>query len=123
MKDPTSWVYEDNEHSPIEHRQQRADNGFSVYDWWNFNDYLAWVIIQGLEKFKVDGVSHPVEFTEESWKDALNTMIEGFKAHFDLDDVSIRVTDEPVMDWYNRKQKTRDKGLALFAKYFGSLWD
>ena len=51
--DPSAWVYTSGkDYDPDEHESERANFGFSTYDWWNFCDYMAWVNIQALEKFK-----------------------------------------------------------------------
>lgn len=119
MDDPSAWVYEDkDEDEQDRHEQERAKNGFSVFDWWNFNSYLDWVIIQGLEKFK-NGSGFPVfggVKTMDDWRSVLDKMIEGFKAH-----------DRLANDW-NKKTMEADKaaweeGSALFIKYYSSLWD
>jgi hypothetical protein len=98
--------------------EERMTNGFSVYDWWNFNNYLSWVIIQGLEKFK-DGAGHPVNDeinSMDDWRAILDKMIVGFKAMERLmDDFDITTAEEDRALW--------EEGSALFVKYYPTLWD
>jgi hypothetical protein len=116
--DPSKWVFEDEKHDQARHMEERMTNGFSVYDWWNFNNYLSWVIIQGLEKFK-DGAGHPVNDeinSMDDWRAILDKMIVGFKAMERLmDDFDITTAEEDRALW--------EEGSALFVKYYPTLWD
>ncbi len=121
MDDPSKWVYktEGETYDTIRHEGERVENGFSTYDWWNFNSYLNWVIIQGLEKFKKDGAGHPVYGgveTMEDWREVLDKMIAGFRAQERLTNMTNTATlkaDTAV--W--------EEGSALFIKFYSSLWD
>jgi hypothetical protein len=119
MEDPSIWVYKDEEnYDPKQHEKERVENGFSVYDWWNFNDYLSWVIVQGLKKFK-DGAGFPVWGgieTMDDWREALDKMIAGFEAQ------------NRLMNDYNPATMEADRavweeGSALFIKFYATLWD
>ena len=117
MNDPSSWVSDRNDYDVKKHRTERQENGFSTYDWWNFCDYMAWVNIQGLEKFKA-GHGYPGDLENmDAWLDELNIMIEGFKAHLTLAGFEY----EP--DEVKSLIETRKRGLELYAKRFPSLWD
>lgn len=119
MKDPSIWVYTEHPDYDTElHEGERAKNGFSKYDWWNFNSYLDWVIIQGLEKFKT-GSGHPV-YGEvqnmEDWCAVLDKMIAGFEAHNRLmNDYDPKTAEQDRVVW--------EEGSALFMKFYDSLWD
>lgn len=116
--DPSKWVSESKDHDLIKHWEGRQTKGFSEYDWWNFCDYLAWVNIQGLEKFK-DGRGHPADLGGmDEWKAELDVMIDGFKAHLAIQNVDYEGREE----LYNLMQTHRE-GMALYAKRFSSLWD
>lgn len=118
MEDPSKWVFTSEHHDEAKHFEERMTNGFSEYDWWNFNDYLTWVIVQGLEKFK-NGAGHPVTEnikTMDDWREVLDKMIAGFKAH-----------DRLMNDWDEKTAKqdraTWEEGAALFIEFYGTLWD
>jgi hypothetical protein len=129
MEDPSSWVYEDDndpkhDYSVEEHRRLRAERGFSTYDWWNFNSYLSWVIIQGLEKFKT-GAGHPVYggvATMEEWVAVLDEMIDGFKAIEAIVEHD-RPKDIPYDEWEAGLRAKWERGMELFTTFYGSLWD
>jgi hypothetical protein len=113
--DPSAWVFEkelDREYDGERHRRERADRGFSEYDWWNFNDYLAWVILGGLKKFRKKGNSFPAQFqSEHEWNLLLDEMINGFEYYCSSDDI-------------NKLDDARWKrAWELFHGYFASLWD
>lgn len=132
MDDPSAWVYKEDHGAPTKikydaekHRSQRAEYGFSTYDWWNFNSYLCWVIIGGLERFKT-GSGHPVYGgvnSMEDWVATLDKMIEGFKARAELD------SDFPPRGWsdrdawYEERGAKWEEGSRLFIEFFPSLWD
>jgi hypothetical protein len=119
MEDPTAWIYKDRDKEDrIRHEQERVAHGFSAFDWWNFNSYLDWVIVQGLEMFK-NGAGHPVYEevqTMDDWRRILDKMIEGFKAHDRLmNDYDPSTSKEDRAVW--------EEGRTLFIKFYDSLWD
>lgn len=115
MTDPSDWVNSHDEYDSEKHRNERASQGFSEYDWWNFCDYIAWVNIAALEKFKT-GVGHPGDLNSmDEWIAELQIMIDGFKAHLELNDAEL--------DKMHELNNVRAKGLELYAKRFPSLWD
>lgn len=107
MKDPITWA-----ENKKKHRRQRAKRGFSVYDWWNFDTYLSWVMINALEKFRDDGVGHPANLTENEWTTILNVMIDGFEALILLETEE----DEELL-------RRGEIALDLFRIYYRDLWD
>lgn len=118
--DPSKWVYTSDKHDAARHMEERMTNGFSTYDWWNFCDYMAWVNIQALEKFK-GGAGFPADLASmDEWKSELDIMIAGFKAYQTLSDLDYDYRDKAETD---KILKTQDDGLALYAKRFSDLWD
>lgn len=113
MTDPTSFVKAE---EMYKHRSHRAVNGFSTYDWWNFDGYLAFVIAGGLKKFRNEGSGYPADLTIEQWNTLLDIMIEGFEGW----------QNKFVVDTFEEeKELARELGVALdiFKAYFTSLWD
>lgn len=118
--DPSAWVaekgYDGREYDVEKHRRERADRGFSTYDWWNFFDYIAWVNINALEKFKT-GSGFPGNLSgPDEWTAILDKMIDGFKA-------AQKISNDFDVRTYKDDRKTMMDGLHLYAEYFCSLWD
>lgn len=111
MKDPTTYVSDDEK---FQHLHERQVNGFSTYDWWNFNDYLTFVIINGVKKFH-EGVGHPANLTEEQWQRIIKQIVKGFKAQHRLSNFQSKNTEKDKRRW--------DRGSRLFIEYYTSLWD
>lgn len=116
MDDPTAWVYEDDRYDTKRHEAERAEKGYSVYDFWNFCEYIAWVNISALEDFKT-GAGHPADLKSmDEWIAELDIMIDGFRAHIDMQN-----------DWNKEKQADRmaryTKGMELYTRRLPTLWD
>lgn len=120
MTDPTKWVEKAEGWDADKHYAERSVNGFSYADWINFNDYIAWVNIQALEKFKT-GHGFPSELPSMyAWIKELDIMIQGFEAYLAIsnDEYDIRSKDAlPDL------MKTHREGMKLYAKRFCNLWD
>ena len=103
---------------------QRGRRGWADCDIWDFDSYLCGVIAAGLERLKEECQGCPVEFWDEDaagdechkWRQVLETMIQGFKAH----QLSLEETDR---DRIAELEKTAEEGMDLFTKYMGYLWD
>jgi hypothetical protein len=127
MSDPTTqWVAGDNNYDLEKHVAERAEQGFSTYDWWNFCDYIAWVNINALEKFKT-GAGYPGDLSGmDEWVEILDQMIDGFKAAREISSLEYYLpkdTKEENDARYAAVIARKEKGLALYAEYFNSLWD
>ena len=117
MIDPTRWVYRLTKHDKPRditlHERERVRSGYSTYDFWNFCDYMAWVNISALKRFKEEGMGYPATLESvEEWNEILDKMIAGFKAHLELNE-----THTPEL------LTIKDEGLKLYAEHFSSLWD
>lgn len=122
MNDPSKWVYKETgeKYNSERHERERVENGFSTYDWWNFCDYMAWVNVQALERFKA-GAGYPGNLNNmDEWQAELDIMIAGFNAHMRFSNLDYDFRDEAAVDELIR---VKDEGLALYAKRFSSLWD
>jgi hypothetical protein len=122
MKDPSLWVLTSKRrnggnYDAEAHFSERASQGFSEYDWWNFNNYLAWIITAGLEKFKTQGFGFPGNLSgEDEWHREIDIMLDGFAAFYEIEDWEFTVD-------YEAAKARLDKGLEKFSEYFTSLWD
>ena len=125
MKDPITWGQD--EDKVERHTRERGERGFSEFDWWNFDEYLTFVIIGGLEKFRDEGHGFPGGFESfEDWQTILNEMIAGFEAHqrlVNLDGWDSKATREQNDAWQESNEMLWNHGSRLFIKYFGHLWD
>ena len=96
---------------------QRGRRGYAGYDTWEFCDYLAAIICPVLKRFRERGHGYPSEITAEEWDAILTEMIAGFEASLAM---------QYLEDDSRSKEElmaTQERGLALFAKWFGALWD
>lgn len=126
MEDPSKWVYkpENFNYNIAMHEDQRINNGFSDYDAFNGDNYLAWVIV-GICKNLKNGHGFPAELGNDGWDEwmaILDEMIEGFEAH-NKDVWVLGDSAEANRDRLQEQFKKTDRALELFRKYFASLWD
>lgn len=127
IEDPQAWVgKEENKgkYSIRKLRKERADKGWSEYDFWNFHDYHSWMMISVLERFKT-GVGYPGGITWDEWTGILDEMIEGFKASLEMSNMD---TYDPKIhksytEWEDPLRVKYERGMELFSKYYLSLWD
>jgi hypothetical protein len=94
---------------------QRARHGYSVEDCWGLDYHLAHVTVGGVKRLREWAHSYPAELGNiEAW-DAILARIEGgFQAWLDED------------GWFADKPEAEAKfkdGMALYAHWFGALWD
>jgi hypothetical protein len=100
----------------IKHRWQILIRGWSDDETWNLDLSLAKLIYPRLVRFKeLNNAFHP-DYTEETWDEALDLMIESMRFHCSGDrwDYDNSMSNE---DWENIK-----KGDELFGKHFQDLW-
>jgi len=91
---------------------QRGYRGYGDNDTWDFDNYLATVIIGGLKQIKKyhQGL--------EPTKKELDIMIKGFEANLKMmDNLSPKSKEYLIL-----KGKFYE-GMKLFEKYFNYLWD
>lgn len=114
------WVYEKplrNWRRILKHRRQRARRGFSDYDVWNLDGYLAQMIADTVAHLRAHGHGYPGNLSNEAEWDAILKRIE-----------------VPLRSWAEHKhdmdpdeedrwmERCRD-ALELFREYFFTLWD
>jgi hypothetical protein len=93
----------------------RGKYGFSPKDTWDFDNYLATVISQGLKHFK------KYYHGKEPTKKEIQTIINGFEANLKMMNNNLQ---------YNQKSKEYmilkfkfHRGMILLERYFNYLWD
>lgn len=110
---------------------ERAKNGYSQKDWYNFYDYFATVMISMAEKFKTENTGVPMiasvtnsynyenevfmHHNEVLWRNKMDTVIEGFSMVKHYDELS---NDEKVQ----AKEKL-DKAFDVIKEHYFDLWD
>lgn len=96
-----------------EFKQQRLEQGFDESEIWALDVTIAKFIYPRLKFFYNDGDinSIPYGLTKEQWCNIIKQMIDAFEI-LSNDEVATKEQDEIV-----------NKGLDLFTKYYGHLWD
>lgn len=129
--------------------KERARNGWSSYDVWDFDTYLAQVISGALEFLSKNHMSHSYDYTPEEWSARLHQIAECFKqyneekvcpsyeayraeclAEREKGCVTIFGNEELLKAWqeeeeHNRKEKMRKlkEGFDLLYEVYPNLWD
>ena len=133
--------------------RERARNGWSRYDAWDFDAYLANVIGGALEFLAKNNMSHPYEITDEDWKKKLLHISECFK-QYNIEPpcpayqayheavqkreeigehgkcITIEGADDLYKAWleeekvnYEAKMKKLKEGFDLLYDIYPNLWD
>lgn len=115
-----AWVYAKpwrNWRRILKHRRERARRGFSRYDAWNLESYLAQVIADSVRELRVNGHGYPACFNGvEEWNEVLERI-----------EVPLRVWAETrhdmTLDEEERWEERCHEALKLLNEYFFALWD
>ena len=130
--------------------KERAKNGWSSYDAWDFDTYLAIVISGALEFLSKEHMSHPYEYTPEEWSEKLHHIAECFKQYNEDPpcptyeeyqkavvrsvepgkSVTIEAPDHLYKAWreeekqnHELKMKRLKEGFDLLYDIYPNLWD
>ena len=131
--------------------KERAQKGWSAYDVWDFDAYLAMTISGALEFLAQKHMSHSWELTEEEWETKLKTIADCFKQYNEEpenlayeawratvkreesekgcvtisggDEDLLRAWKEEEMRNYNNKMKKLKEGFDLLYEVYPNLWD
>ena len=129
--------------------KERAQKGWSSYDVWDFDTYLAMVIGDGLAHLAGAHMSHPWDYTPEEWSEKLLYISKCFKQYTEDPDCPAyeayhkaclteredgKVTifgDEDLLNaWreeekrnYKEKMKRLKEGFDLLYEVYPNLWD
>lgn len=130
--------------------KERAKNGWSRYDVWDFDTYLAMVISGAMEYLAEKHMSHPHDYTPEEWSEKLKTISDCFKAYITEPEcpaykayheavtrihnkdgsISVSAPTELLHAWreeekrnYENKMKKLKEGFDLLYEVYPNLWD
>jgi len=119
---------------------RRMFRGYGDYDVWGYNSANSVrqiAILSRLRRtkcgfpytvFKEDGFEAPSDVQEKAWDKILDTMIDGFQAILDWDEVFIKDKNgayDPVASDKARAKCMRrfKKGMKVYTEYYFTLWD
>lgn len=114
-----------NKHQPIFRLRmawQRARDGYSTDQFWNLNYALAKLTVEGVKRLREWETGYPGAFTDdygdgggwEAWDAILARIQTGFEAWLEHDGHFFNAPEA--------EEKFKD-GMALYAEWFGALWD
>ena len=129
--------------------KERAQKGWSSYDVWDFDAYLATVIGGALEFLAHSHMSHPYDRTPEEWSEQLLYISKCFKQYTEeppcpayeawcaacrrettKGSVTITGPDDLAQAWreesirtHDNKMKRLKEGFDLLYEVFPNLWD
>ena len=100
--------------------KERAKRGWSRYDAWEFDRYLATVIGDASEYLAGAHMSHPWDYTSEEWDEKLTYISKCFKQYLEDNEYETLEEEERA---YNEKMKRLREGFELLYEVFPELWD
>jgi hypothetical protein len=129
--------------------KERAKRGWSSYDVWDFDTYLATVISGALEFLAHSHMSHPYDYTPEDWSEKLSYISKCFKQYLEEPpcpayeawcaacervategSVTITGSDELAQAWHEESVRNHEnkmnrlkEGFDLLFEIYPNLWD
>lgn len=95
-------------------KKERRKYGFSYEECWNLDETLAKLILPRLVRFRDSTNCYPNGFKDlEDWKNTIDKMIESFAIIVEKNSWMLK----------GDEQKKVQEGLALFGRWYLSLWD
>ena len=99
------------------HTRERAQRGYSVFDWWNFDGFICGVIANACRDFRLKGVGYGNGYTEESWAELLLSI-----------ETPLRVWAEEKYEFgdgtsYMQAYENAQAAMHKFADELGQFWD
>jgi hypothetical protein len=107
------WMYE------VKWAYQRVFRGYDDLATWNLESHIAELVNKVTLDMADNSVGYPNGLTEKKWKEILQQISFGFGSYIEMRSGFYLSTDPE----YKRLKKEFHKGMVLFAKHFGSLWD
>lgn len=124
------WPSEDFKNNPKKlkrHRSERSKNGFSTFDWWSFDTYIAGVIGRAVAKFRDDGVGYPGDMTPESFNklctEISEPLIEYSDHKFSIYEKSEKELGMTYSEFEELQYHNAVKAMVKFSETLGVWWD
>lgn len=115
-----AWVYRKpwrNWRRILRHRRERAQRGFSRYDVWNLDGYLAQVIADSLRELRTHGHGYPGTFpNQEAWNRVLEEIERPLRVWAET---QLDMDADEMERWVSRCREA----LRLLSENFFWLWD
>lgn len=124
---PISW-FEDHTTRPLRSFWVRGRRGWTIEDTWSVDGWLDGILPQVLDELRKNNHGWPGEpMTFEEWNGdggIIDQIADGFRAHRSLCNLDF-VGDDHEIDREAETALTEryEHGMALFAKWYGHLWD
>lgn len=99
------------------HKKQRVEFGYSTFDWWSMDSYIAGVIAHACDKFAKESHGHPGDMTYEEWQNYCSGIAAPLKLWASANRWKLSHEDE--MKLYEEVKEA----MHLFAERFGCFWD
>jgi hypothetical protein len=100
---------------------ERAKYHFGREDIWSFFTVNAAAQVRALKTLRDEAHGYPNCFNSmEEWKDALTTMINGWQAIIDQDEMEWSLTY--YADWEALQERFK-KGMEVYVELYQHLWD
>lgn len=116
----------------LQHYWQRITKGYSYEDVWSIDYFIdSWLpeAIRDLKRVSngvpgpltidKDGKDVPMDIAVKNWNQVLDDVADGFEAHRKLDYMDYNLDNKQERKELERKF---NKGIKLFAKYYGCFW-
>lgn len=97
------------------HKDQRAKQGYSTFDWWSFDTYITWVIGNAVLDFK-DGVGYIHGTTKEENDEFLDSIA---KPLLDYSEKKFDTFGDEEVQLYENAVAAMNK----FSEHLGHFWD
>jgi hypothetical protein len=122
--------------------KERAKNGWSTYDVWDFDTYLAQLVGGALEFLSHSHMSHPHYYTPEEWSEKLKYISECFSQYNEErpcpsyeaykaacirakegNCVTVFGHDGLLRAWREEEQRNHDEKMKKLKEGFDLLWE
>lgn len=98
------------------HNSERAEKGYSVFDWWSFDTFICGVIANACRDFRLKGVGYGNGYTEESWNEFLLGIEEPLRVWAES---KFKLSHEQELEAYEAAKAA----MHRFADELGQFWD
>lgn len=103
----------------IKYAYQRVVRGYDDRITWGLEEELAKIINKVTFNLAENSYSYPNGLTEKKWKEILQQISFGFGSYIEMRSGMYTFKDKE----YKQLEKDFKKGMKLFVKYYGNLWD